>query len=263
MSTQSCLYMGHVIHRRRQPINHAFRFGLFMMYLDLAEIPELFDKYLLWSARRPALAWFRRSDYLGDPEVALDEAVRTQVEQETGQRPDGPIRLLTHLRYGGYVFNPMSMYYCFDHTGTRVQSMVVDVSNTPWGERRAYTVNVTANHDDADLHAQFGKTLHVSPFMTMDLTYQLTAAIPDTQLSLKISAHRKNRDIFDATLTMTRRPITSTNLNLALLRHPVITARVVAAIYWHALRLWAKKVPFVPHPGGTSSASKPKRDSHD
>ena len=231
--------------------------------MDLAELPELFDKYLFWSARRPALAWFRRSDYLGNPNVGLDEAVRTQVEQATGQRPDGPIRLLTHLRYGGYAFNPMSMYYCFDQTGTRVQSMVVDVSNTPWGERRAYTLNVKDNHDDVGLHAQFEKTLHVSPFMTMDLTYQLSASIPDKQLSLKISTLRNNRDIFDATLTMTRRPITSKNLNLALLRYPVITARVVAAIYWHALRLWTKKVPFVPHPPGTASESKPKRDLHD
>ncbi|HCU72386.1 MAG: chromosome partitioning protein ParA [Chloroflexi bacterium] len=261
MNPESGLYMGHVIHRRRQPINHAFRFGLFMMYLDLAELPELFDKYLLWSARRPSLAWFRRSDYLGNPKMELDETVRTQVEQATGQRPDGPIRLLTHLRYGGYIFNPMSMYYCFDQTGTRVQSMVVDVSNTPWGERRAYVLSVQATHDNADLHAQFGKTLHVSPFMTMDLTYQLSASIPNTQLWLKISAVRKNKDIFDATLTMTRRPITSTNLNLALLRYPFITARVVAAIYWHALRLWTKKVPFVPHPSGTSAESESKHDS--
>ena len=133
MSGTSALYTGVVTHHRREPASHGFRFDLFMVYLDLAELPGLFDGRLFWSARRPALAWFRRGDHFGDPDMSLDEAVRTRVAEVTGRRPEGPIRLLTHLRYFGYVMNPISVYYCFTPDESRVQALVVEVTNTPWG----------------------------------------------------------------------------------------------------------------------------------
>ncbi|MDE2766951.1 MAG: DUF1365 family protein, partial [Chloroflexota bacterium] len=133
MSGASALYSGYVTHHRREPAIHGFRFNLFMVYLDLAELPGLFDGRLFWSARRPALAWFRRGDHFGDPDMSLDEAVRTRVAEVTGRRPEGPIRLLTHLRYFGYVMNPISVYYCFTPDESRVQALVAEVTNTPWG----------------------------------------------------------------------------------------------------------------------------------
>ena len=119
-----------------------FRYPLFMAYLDLDELPELFDGRLLWSARRPAVAWFRRADYLGAPGTPLDEAVRELVLERTGIGLDGPIRLLTHLRYLGHCFNPVSFYYCYDPPGERVRAVVAHVTNTPWGERHAYVLGV-------------------------------------------------------------------------------------------------------------------------
>jgi len=98
---ESCLYIGRVRHRRFRPVEHAFELPLFMLYLDLAELDEVFRGRWLWSARRPALARFRREDHLGDPEVPLDESVRDLVAERSGRRPDGPVRLLTHLRYAG------------------------------------------------------------------------------------------------------------------------------------------------------------------
>ncbi len=105
---QSRIYKGWVEHRRVAPRQHRFRYRMFMMYLDLAELPALFDRTPGWSARRPALAWFKRSDYLGPAEVPLDAAVRNLVKQRSGIRPQGPIRLLAHLRYFGHCLNPMS-----------------------------------------------------------------------------------------------------------------------------------------------------------
>ncbi len=96
------------------------------MYLDLEELPELFDGSLAWSARRPALARFRRSDYLGDPRRPLREEVLDLLEARTGRRPGGPVRLLTQLRQFGFTFNPVSFYYCF---GPKVRGW------RPWSPR--------------------------------------------------------------------------------------------------------------------------------
>ena len=119
---KSCIYEGQVRHTRNKPAFHKFNYRLFMMYLDLDELPTLFRKTWFWSATRPALARFRRRDHLGPEQQALSDSVRDLVETETGRRPRGPIRLLTNLSYFGYCFNPVSFYYCFseDEETTRV-----------------------------------------------------------------------------------------------------------------------------------------------
>ena len=169
---QSCLYLGSVRHRRFEPTDNRFAYRIFMTYLDLAEVPQLFDRYLFWSARRAAPAWFRRADFHGDAARPLDDAVRDLVASRTGARPTGPIRLLTHLRYFGYSFNPVSFYYCFDHSGTRVETIVAEITNTPWKERHAYVLPIESSvGSGAAWRFQFQKQFHVSPFMPMDIRY--------------------------------------------------------------------------------------------
>jgi len=244
----SCIYRGTVRHRRFGPVHHAFRYPLFMMYLDLAELPAVFDGHLLWSARRPAPAWFRRADYLGDPAVPLDVAVRDTVECETGRRPAGPIRLLTHLRYLGYIMNPVSFYYCFA-ANEEVEAIVAEVNNTPWDERHAYVLGCEGDLGCGRikrfrLHKQF----HVSPFMPMDHTYDWRFSLPEERLVVHLENHAAKGKLFDATLVMRREELSKRSLSTALARHPWMTARVVAAIYWQALRLYFKRVPFHSHP---------------
>ena len=141
----SALYIGRVRHRRFAPRRHAFEYGLYMAWLDLAELDRVLRGRWLWSARRPAPARFRRTDYLGDPCVPLDRAVRDRVEQETGVRPAGPIRVLTHLRYFGLCFNPVTFYYCYDPADTRVETIVAEITNTPWKERHSYVLTDERN----------------------------------------------------------------------------------------------------------------------
>ena len=251
----SALYTGWIRHRRFGPARNAFRYRIFMTFIDLAELPALFDRRWFWSARHPNLAWFRRADFLGPAHVPLDVAVRDLVEQRTGQRPAGPIRLLTHLRFFGASFNPVSFYYVYDEPGARVETIVAEITNTPWKERHAYVLPVSAAERSGRQAwcYRFDKQFHVSPFMPMDMRYQWRFDAPGDGLHVHMENRaRENggeaRVVFDATLSLTRVPMTAGALARALLRFPLIPLRIVALIHWQALKLLWKRVPFHPHP---------------
>jgi DUF1365 family protein len=248
----SCLYEGRVRHRRFAPAGHAFTFPLFMAYLDLDELDRVFRRRLLWSTRLPNVAWFRRADYLGDRRVPLDAAVRDRVERETGARPEGPVRVLTHLRYLGYCFNPVSFYYCFDPDDRHVETIVAEITNTPWKERHAYVLDRVHNLGHARPGAAkrfvFGKSFHVSPFMPMEQRYDWRFGEPGERLGVHMRNHEEDGRVFDATLSLRRVEMSSASMARALVRYPAMTAQVIAAIHWHALRLWIKRVPVHPHP---------------
>ncbi len=244
----SRIYKGWVRHRRTAPTHHRFHYRMFMLYLDLAELPQLFDAVPFWSARRPAPAWFKRSDYHGPADVPLDRAVRDLIEARTGARPSGPIRLLTHLRYFGYCMNPVSFYYCFDAADTRLETIVAEITNTPWNERHQYVLPVAAG--SAGIRRfEFDKDFHVSPFMPMDLTYRWGFNAPAQQLLVHMQNLRSGERLFDATLCLTAEAVTAGALLRCLVGYPLMTLRVIAAIHWQALRLWWKKTPFFAHPG--------------
>jgi DUF1365 family protein len=243
----SCLYVGHVSHRRFFPRRHEFRYNLFMVYLDLAELDHVFDGRWLWSARRPALAWFRRQDHFGDPNLPLDAYVRDLAEQQTGRRPQGPIRLLTHLRYFGYYMNPICVYYCFKPDGEALDFLVAEVSNTPWGEKVGYVLDV-ADQNSGNQRAEFQKAMHVSPFMPMDLRYGWHSTSPGPHLAVHLDVLKNQSRMLDATLSLRRRPFHGLTLAGVLARFPFMTLKVVAAIYWEALRLLLKRIPVFSHP---------------
>ena len=232
----SAVYTGHVRHRRFAVRNHAFRYRLTMAYIDLDELPALMNGRLVRSW--PGIVRFRRRDYLGDPATPLADAVRDTVRQRLGRAPAGPIRLLTHLRTLGHCFNPVSFYYCFARDGQTLEAIVAEVTNTPWGERHQYVLEAgerTVNAGD------FDKALHVSPFMPMGQRYTLRAPAPGTTLSVHIESAQDGRRAFDATLRLTRRPVTARAL-----MQP--TLRMLALIYAHAIALKLKGVPVQPHP---------------
>ena len=254
---KSCLYIGDVMHQRHQPVPHGFHYRVFMMYLDLAELPTVLQRYWLWSARRPALAWFRRADYLGDARVPLDTAVRDLVAQRTGKRPTGPIRLLTHLRYFGHSFNPVSFYYVFDAADTRVETIVAEITNTPWKQRHAYVLPVQRADRIGPMRWSFDKRFHVSPFMPMQQQYDWRFGEPGRMLDVHMTSFEAGSRRFDATLHLQRAAITGGNLARALLQFPAMTLRVVAGIYWQALRLKLKGVAVHDHPAGADARPPP------
>jgi DUF1365 family protein len=250
----SALYTGQLRHRRFTPRAHQFSYRLFMMYVDLAELDEIFRGRWLWSVRRPALAWLRRRDYIGDPAVPIDTAVREHVEAQTGVRPAGPIRMLTHLRHFGVGFNPVTFYYCFDAADTRVESIVAEITNTPWNERHAYVLTVpVANPDPRVLRFRFAKDFHVSPFMPMEMNYDWCFSMPGERLAVNMQNFQDGARVFDATLDLARREIGAGALARALVAFPCMTATVLAGIYTQALKLWIKRIPFHAHPSRTSN----------
>lgn len=246
---QSALYVGRVRHRRFEPHSHTFEYPLFLTYLDLAELDTAFEGRWFWSGRRPNVAWLDRRDHLGDPGTPLDAAVRELVAAETGRRPDGPIRLLTHLRTFGHCFNPVSFYYCFDPAGERLETLVAEVNNTPWGEQHCYVLDGReAEAAGAGRRYRAKKRFHVSPFLGMDMDYVWNTTLPAAQLAVHIENRSRGVKVFDATLQLERREISGPRLAWALARFPLLTVRVVAWIHWEALKLWLKRTPFHPHP---------------
>ena len=243
----SAIFEGRVSHRRQKPAEHAFEYGLFMMYLDLAELDKVFKGRWLWSARKRALARFDREDHMGDPNQPLDEAVRELVREQTGRRPEGPVRLLTHLRYFGYCFNPVSFYYCYHADGEALSAIVAEVNNTPWGERHCYVLDARSC-DARGLRFEFEKGFHVSPFMDMDQDYAWSFSTPESSLHVHMENYESNLKIFDATMRLDAVPVTGMSLARVLASYPFMTGRVILAIYWQALQLWLKRIPFYSHP---------------
>jgi DUF1365 family protein len=249
---QSALYHGWVSHRRPAPA-HAFRHRLFMVWLDLAELPEVFRGRWLWSATRMACARFRREDYLGPHDRPLDVAVRELVAARTGRRPAGAIRMLTNLRYFGHCFNPVTVYYCYDGAG-RLDTLVAEVTNTPWRERHQYVLPVAAARREAGgLVWQFGKRFHVSPFLPMDLEYEWRCDEPGQRLGIHMRARRAGEEQFASALTLSRRPLSGRALAAALALFPLLTLRVVVLIHWQALRLWLKRARVHGHPAAAGA----------
>lgn len=250
----SAIYEGRVRHRRHGPRAHAFEYRLCMLYLDLAEIESLFAKRWLWSVNKRNVAEFRRSDYFGDPALPVDEAVRDRVEAETGSRPVGPIRLLTHLRYFGHCFNPVSFYYCYAADGVTLEAILAEITNTPWKERHAYVLALaSADHRGTARGWRFDKAFHVSPFLPMRCRYDWRFTEPGDALRVHMDVFRAHdtatrEQEFDATLVLRRREFSGANLARVLLRHPLMTVRVVAAIHWQALRIWWRGNPVYDHP---------------
>ena len=240
----SCLYEGTIRHRRFAVTEREFCYGLTLAYIDLEELPRLLGGRLVDPA--PGLVRFRRRDYLGEDSMSLDEAVRERARELTGARPEGPIRVLTQLRTLGHCFNPVSFYVCLDAAGERPETVLAEVTNTPWGERRAYALR--AGGASGMITGTFAKALHVSPFMGMDQRYQARMTAPGPTLSVHIENHEAGRLQFDATLSMRRRELSPRTVAGMLARYPLPTVRVLGLIYANAARLALRRVPIHSHP---------------
>lgn len=248
---------GRVRHRRMAPVSHAFEYNTGMLALDLDEWSRVGRLSRLFSVE--AFNWLslRRSDYFRPEQPDLKQAVQDQVEEATGWRPDGPIELITHPRYLGYVFNPVSFYFCYGAgqdpmAGAVPRVIAAQITNTPWHERHLYCLECGRGRDTrAGWHTQdfrFRKRFHVSPYNPMGQDYHWLFSFRGPELRIHMNVSEEDRKVFDATLVVQRTPLTRKTLHQSLRRFPLESFKVVAGIYWHALRLKLKGAAFRTHP---------------
>lgn len=249
MNMNSKLFVGQVRHCRFIPHEHAFNYKMFMMYLDLDELPSLFDRFLLWSARHFNLAYYTRKDHIGDAQQTLKQSVIDLVKEKSGISLTGPIRLLTHLRYFGYGFNPVSFYYCFDEKDEQLQVIVAEVNNTPWGEQHCYVLPIDKDQQQSSQYKfELDKQFHVSPFNPMDQNYEWFFTHKAHHLGVHMENWKNNEKVFDASLSMNAQSISGKNLARALTHFPLMTVKLSFSIYYQAFKLWLKRTPLYTHP---------------
>ena len=249
MIPESALYVGTITHRRFAPKSHQFRYSLFMALLDIDRIDELMAASTWTSLNRWNWSSFHDRDHLGDVSLPRRDRVRASAAAAGRTLPDGKIFLLTHMRYAGYVFNPISIYYCFDRAGG-LASVLADVRNT-YGGRRSYWLD-RADAPAHRFHAFTDKTMYVSPFMAMEVRYEFLLTVPGAGLVTHINVARcdTQQKVFDATLDLERRPWSAAAIQRTLLEYPLMTARVIAGIYVQAMRLRLQGFPEIPSAQG-------------
>lgn len=241
MSSRSSVFVGSVAHTRLAPRKRAFKYPVYMLYLDLEELEDprrasrIFGGTRWFGVERAAPASFARADFLGDPARPLSECVRNLVENETSERPLGPIRLLANPKTFGFQFNPIAVYYLFDDE-EQLTHVVADVTNMPWRESCAYVFTADA---DGDVDGTAMKLMHVSPFLEMDYEYRLRTSAPGDALTLSVSNSRDGAIEFAAGLRLTRRGAEASDLRRTLLRFPAMALQVTARIFWQALKMRA------------------------
>lgn len=245
-NSRSAIYRGDVRHRRFTPVEHEFTYELSMLLLDLDCIEQELNLWPLLGSRRPALGWFRRKDYVGDSEPCLKKYVLKQVRLQTGRVLNGKVLLLTHLRYWGFVMNPISIFYCYDERD-QLSSLALQVTNTPWREKILYVLD--ASEMERTQVKQFDKAMHVSPFNPMSMQYLCRFRDVGSTLFFHLENHAGDTKHTDATMVFKRYPLSQSALIRLSLRQPAMTVKVGFGIYWQALRLWLKKSPLYDHPG--------------
>ena len=221
-----------------------------MPFVDVEEISDIPPRAIGLGSRRLAPARFIRSDFIGDKNLSVAEAVKRRIFEETNQRFQGRIFLLANWRYFGLQNNPIACYFCKGTSSERLEFIVVEVTNTPWGERHSYVLPI--DHSETLFQTEFQKELHVSPFHGMQQQYRWSSTVPDETLAIKLTNLENGKRVFHASLTLSRLPITRfTGLSL-LTRFPFETAKVTAGIYWQALVLFLRRVPIFAHPKNNS-----------
>ncbi|MCG8469969.1 MAG: DUF1365 domain-containing protein [Gemmatimonadetes bacterium] len=246
-SLQSSLLVGTVRHRRLAPKRNVFRYGVYQLLLDVDELPRLDGELRGFGYNRRNLVEFRDADHLGPRDRPVREKLARWLEREGRPLEDRQVFLLTNPRVFGYVFNPVSYFYCLGRDG-ELDFTVAEVNNT-FGETYCYVLDDREPVGGKAVRSKRTKEFHVSPFMPIEgIRYEWIVTPPGDHMTVHIDEFERGEKFFDATLSLKRKPLTGATLARALVRYPHQTARTITRIHWQAARLWLKGVPFFRKP---------------
>lgn len=249
----SCLYVGAVVHQRTRPHRHRLRYRVFSLYADLDELVALDHRLRLFAYNRTGLFSFLDGDHGPGPASGSTSGLRPWVESalaDAGIAPDGgPIRLLCYPRVLGFVFNPLSVYYCHRRSGA-LAAIIYEVNNT-FGQRHSYVIPVEAARADdgpGDIRQRCDKRFYVSPFMAVSGRYNFRLSAPAETISVVINHTDDDGLLLHAAFSGARVRLSDRTLLRAFFTHPLMTFKVVAGIHWEAAKLWRKRVPLIDRP---------------
>lgn len=251
---------GMVLHRRAEPLAHAFRYPVWMLWLDVDTLQEI-EGPLFSRRRRLAPLSVLPGDYPRDgagegsggraPDIR--GAVNARLASE-GAPPADQVFLLTQPRSWGWLFNPVSFYFCYRAGG--LTHVIAEITNTPWNEVHSYVLTASSaggetesgGTDGGAWEFVFPKRFHVSPFMPMDLEYRWRVKLEEDSIEIAMHLSREGREVFFAGLYLQPRPLTRSALRRGALRYPLQNLRTLARIYYQALYLRIRRAPFYAHP---------------
>ncbi len=254
MTLRSAIYAGHVLHVRSRPKKHSLRYSVFSLLIDLDEIDELNERMRLFGYNKGALYSVHDADHGNGRRGDLRNWVHERLSA-AGLEGDGwKIRMLCYPRIFGYVFNPLTVYFCYRAEGG-LAAVLYEVCNT-FNERHTYVIPVEGETAGEILRHRCAKEMYVSPFMPMNCEYNFRISPPDENVAINIGENDPDGPLLFASFSGARRPLSDTGLLIMLLKYPLMTLKVMGGIHWEALKLWWKGVPVYRHkPAASKIAS--------
>ncbi len=237
----SCLYQTEIMHHRLVPKEHKFTYQFFSFYLDLDEIDELASKIFLLGRNKFNLYSFCDKDHFSRQQGSIKDNILGYLKSKGVDLNGGRIMILTFLRTFGYVFNPVSLYYCFDNDNNPV-CVVPEIGNT-FGELKMFFVG-KQDFDGRKFSDSQSKFYYISPFTKLDDTLDFRLTIPDERLNICIDTSRRGEKIVLTSMVGDKKQLTNTNVLAMSIKFPLVTLKVIVLIHWHALMLWLKKIPY-------------------